>query len=77
MVSISIGYFEEEALTFAKRHTLSYPNTIIQEDGASCHASDYNKPIFELWQIAKILWPGNSPDLNAIEPYLVVDETTN
>ena len=59
---------KKKLLPFAKRHTLSYPNTIVQEDGASCHTSDYNKPVFDLWQIKKLLWPGNSPDLNAIEP---------
>jgi hypothetical protein len=55
-------------LPFAKHHTLSCPDTVVQEDGASCHASDYNRPVFDIWQIKKLLWPGNSPDLNAIKP---------
>jgi hypothetical protein len=36
-------------LPFAKRHMLSYSDTVVQEDGASCHASDYNRPVFDLW----------------------------
>ena len=40
----------------------------VQEDKAPAHKSQYQQEIFDLWEIQRLLWPGNSPDLNAIEP---------
>ena len=41
---------------------------IVQEDGASPHSSIYSFAVFKEFIIEKLEWPGNSPDLNAIEP---------
>ena len=40
----------------------------IQEDNAPSHASKFQEEIFSLYSVIRLLWPGNSPDLNAIEP---------
>jgi hypothetical protein len=55
-------------LPFAKRLKEKLGWVIVQEDGAPAHSSKYQEEVFELWEICKLLWPGNSPDLNAIEP---------
>jgi hypothetical protein len=55
-------------LPFAKRCKLSRPNTVVQEDKAPSHASKWQSPVFLSWDILRFLWPGNSPDLNMIEP---------
>ena len=44
------------------------PKIVVQEDNAPAHASKYQAEVFSMWGIIKLLWPGNSPDLNAIEP---------
>ena len=41
---------------------------IVQEDRAPAHASEYQQQVFDIFEIIRILQPGNSPDLNAIEP---------
>jgi DDE superfamily endonuclease len=41
---------------------------IIQEDSAPSHSHKYQQRVFDSFKIIKILWPGNSPDLNAIKP---------
>ena len=40
----------------------------VMEDGAACHIHKNNKQFFLDKGVLKLLWPGNSPDLNAIEP---------
>jgi hypothetical protein len=44
------------------------PETIVQEDGAASHASKHQIRAYNRAGIDKLLWPGNSPDLNMIEP---------
>jgi hypothetical protein len=55
-------------LPFAKECMVDRLDTLVQEDGAGAHASHYQQEIFDIWEILRLLWPGNSPDLNAIEP---------
>jgi hypothetical protein len=40
----------------------------VQEDKAPAHALQCQQEVFNLWEIQRLLWPRNSPDLNAIEP---------
>ncbi len=40
----------------------------VQEDGAPSHAHWYQDIVYKLHEVIRILWMGNSPDLNAIEP---------
>ena len=54
-------------LPFAQECKKSHPNTIIQEDKAPPHAHHSQKVIYSSYSIQQLLWPGNSPDLNAIE----------
>lgn len=44
------------------------PDTILQEDGAPPHRHHAQAEIFSAAEINRLLWPGNSPDLNMIEP---------
>ena len=42
---------------------------IVQEDKTPSHNSKYQTEVFGLHEILRLLLPGNSPDLNMIEPY--------
>jgi len=55
-------------LPFAKKCLGIRPKTVVQEDNAPAHVSKYQEEVFSMWGIMRLLWPGNSPDLNAIEP---------
>jgi hypothetical protein len=55
-------------IPFAKECKKERPSTLIQEDGALSHAYHHQATVYALRDIARLLWPGNSPDLNAIEP---------
>lgn len=41
---------------------------LVQEDGAPAHRHSHQASVFALEGVSRLLWPGNSPDLNAIEP---------
>lgn len=43
-------------------------NGILIEDGAGCHKHWYVQYVYSLAAINRLVWCGNSPDLNAIEP---------
>jgi transposase len=55
-------------LPFAKECLQKRPRTLVQEDNAPSHSSQYQQEVFDLWEISRLLWPLNSPDLNMIEP---------
>ena len=55
-------------LPFAKECEKERKGTIVIEDNAPAHASHYQQGVYNLWKIMKMIWPSNSPDLNAIEP---------
>lgn len=55
-------------LPFAQQCKDARPGTIVQEDKAPSHEHHAQQLIYDLHGITKLLWPGNSPDLNAIEP---------
>ena len=55
-------------LPFAQECKQSCPNTIVQEDKAPPHAHYSQKAIYSSYGVQQLLWPGNSPDLNAIKP---------
>jgi transposase len=55
-------------IPFAKETEALRPGMIIQEDGAPAHKSAYKSKLFSLYGVSELLWPGNSPDLNMIEP---------
>lgn len=44
------------------------PQTIVVKDGAPSHACKYQQRIYMAAEVLKMLWPGDSPDLNMIEP---------
>jgi hypothetical protein len=41
---------------------------LVVEDRARPYAHSNQNVLYSFFKIAKLLWPGNSPDLNAIEP---------
>jgi transposase len=48
---------------------LDRPDTLVQEDNAPSHASHFQQElVYNLHAVLRLLWPGNSPDLNMIEP---------
>lgn len=55
-------------LPFAQECKRSRPGPIVMEDNAPAHAHFHQKEIYSLHDVQRLLWPGNSPDLNAIEP---------
>ena len=65
-------YYKEVMLTklipFAKECQKLRPNILVQEDGAPSHAHSHQGPVYALHEVLRLLWPGNLPDLNAIDP---------
>ena len=57
-------------IPFAQQLQCDYPRlrVTVQEDNAPCHAHRAQQTVFDLYRVLRLLWPGNSPDLNAIEP---------
>ncbi len=55
-------------IPFALECKQDRPETIIQEDGAPAHRHHAQAQIFSAADTARLFWPGNSPDLNMIEP---------
>jgi transposase len=54
------------------------PDIVVMEDGAAAHKSDYSNELYISWEVVRMLWPANSPDLNMIEPcwfYIKVETT--
>ncbi|RPB24702.1 hypothetical protein L211DRAFT_848538 [Terfezia boudieri ATCC MYA-4762] len=43
------------------------PNVTVMEDKAPSHASRHQQAHFDTASVQRLLWPGNSPDLNMIE----------
>ena len=52
---------------FAKECLQTRPNTIVQEDKAPAHNHYIQQQAYDLYKVSRLLWCGNSPDLNAIE----------
>ena len=55
-------------LLFAQECLQTRPGILLVEDGAPCHKHFYTQELWTQKGIPKLEWPGNSPDLNAIEP---------
>lgn len=54
-------------IPFAKECQKQRPDTLVQEDNAPAHAHWFQRRIYAAHEVQRMLWPGNSPDLNAIE----------
>ncbi|KAJ0127189.1 Uncharacterized protein HZ326_29705, partial [Fusarium oxysporum f. sp. albedinis] len=55
-------------LPFAKACEEERPGTVVQEDKAHSHNHYAQQRVYDAAGIQRLLWCGNSPDLNAIEP---------
>jgi len=53
---------------FARECAKDRPGTIVQEDKAPAHSHWIQRRVYSLAKVIRMLWAGNSPDLNAIEP---------
>lgn len=53
---------------FAKECMESRPKTLVQEDNAPSHSHYIQQRVFDLYEIKRLFWCANSPDLNTIEP---------
>ena len=58
----------EKLLPWAQELQKERPKTIVQEDKAASHVHKHQATVFSQFNIERLLWPGNSPDLNIIEP---------
>jgi len=56
-------------LPFTQSLTCLNLNTIMQEDKAISYIAKIHQTYFNACEIQRLLWLGNSPDLNMIEPY--------
>jgi hypothetical protein len=51
---------------------------VVMEDGAVAYKLDYSNELYISWEVVRMLWPANSPDLNMIKPcwfYIKVEIT--
>lgn len=55
-------------IPFALACNAERPGTLVQEDKAPAHNHYIQQHIYSQYQVQRLLWPGNSPDLNPIEP---------
>ena len=46
---------KKKLLPWAKKHTVAYPGTIVQEDGAPYYASRHQVAVFSLAKVIKLL----------------------
>jgi hypothetical protein len=58
----------KKLIPFAKECAKERPKTVVQEDNASAHAHPAQAEIYKIFDVQRLLWPGNSPDLNMIKP---------
>ncbi len=57
----------DRCLLFAQQHKEKWPNTVVVEDGITLHQHSLQQDLHSTFEIEKVLWPGNSPDMNMIE----------
>jgi len=55
-------------IPFAQKCAEDRPDTIVQEDRAPAHVHSEQQKVFSLYQVQRLIWCPNSPDLNMIEP---------
>lgn len=55
-------------IPFAQECMKDRPGTVVQEDKAPSHAAAIQARVYDFAKVRRMLWCGNSPDLNAIEP---------
>jgi hypothetical protein len=64
-----IDSLRDQLIPFAQQcQERGRPDILIQEDGAPAHVHSYQRSVYRKYRVKRLVWPGNSPDLNAIEP---------
>lgn len=67
---LSVGQIDRiYARAIAKECEEKLPNSkmLVQEDKAPAYAHWIQQEVYDAYNVQRLLWPGNSPDLNAIE----------
>jgi transposase len=68
LVLICSTHSPRPSLSIYSRAWRFWPETVIVQDGASPHSHNFQKDLYSYSEIQKVFWPGNSLDLNMIEP---------
>src|SRR5437588_5918809 len=55
-------------IPFAQSLSCLESETVVQEDKAPSHTAAIHQVYYNAAEVKRLLWPGNSPDLNMIEP---------
>jgi hypothetical protein len=55
-------------LPFAQGLRCLYPGIVVQEDKAPSHTAKIHQTYYNAAEVQRLIWPGNSLDLNMIEP---------
>lgn len=55
-------------IPFALECSKERPSTLVQEDLAPAHAHYAQEKVYHLYNVSRLVWCPNSPDINAIEP---------
>ncbi len=55
-------------LPFAQGYKERRPSTVVIEDNAPLHMHHYQSTVYSTFNIERIIWLGNLPDLNMIKP---------
>jgi hypothetical protein len=55
-------------LPFAQGLKCLYPGIVVQEDKAPSHTAKIHQTYYNAVEVQRLIWPGNSLDLNIIEP---------
>jgi len=55
-------------LPYAKECQITRLDTLVQEDNAPAHAHSAQQQVYDMWEVQRLVWCPNSPDLNMIEP---------
>jgi hypothetical protein len=65
-------------IPFAQACKQDRPQIVVMEDKAPAHVHHYQSVVYSLYDVSKLLWCGNSPDCNCIEPcwFYMKRETT-
>lgn len=63
-----VKVLKPKLIPFAKKCMETRPCTVVQEDKAPAHSHHIQQKVYDANKVARLLWCGNSPDLNAIEP---------
>jgi hypothetical protein len=66
IVTLKAG-LNNKLIPFAKKRMKTRPGRIVQDDKAPAHVYHFQAQVYSTAGVQRLIWCGNSPDLNAIE----------